>query len=167
MIIHGCPWLIRTPIVTKRSSNNGPRVPGGCWRSPQSRHFPATPCWPEKTFFTSGAPKGNGSWKIVAHGIPIPSPWGSISKKKVEWDLGLSGRTVAASGQASFNPPHHHTPLLPKRGHPGTGGYRGESQKIPWGIVLSSKMMILQAVKHPISYIQVRYPNTRQNGAGM
>ena len=38
--------------------------------------------------------------------------------------------------------------------------------RIHWGIVLSSKIMILQGVRHPISCLGVCFPNNPQKGGG-
>ena len=64
--------------------------------------------------------------------------------------------------QRSFDPP---TPTpRPEKGVPRYGGYRGQNRKIPWGIIFSPKMMILQRVEHPVPYLGVPYANDPKKG---
>ena len=51
------------------------------------------------------------------------------------------------------------TPPHPKHGHPNAGGGGVQNQTKCCGIILSPKMMILQGVGHPISYLGVCYAN--------
>ena len=76
-------------------------------------------------------------------------------KKTVMQDLGLNPCTAATIRKKSFKPP----PL--KKWDPGRGGggWRGQNQKIRWGIMLSPKMMILHGVRHPISHTGVCIAN--------
>ena len=53
-------------------------------------------------------------------------------------------------------------PRPPKKAGGGRGGWRSQNRKFHWGIVLSPKMMILQGVKHPLSYVEVCYANDPQ-----
>ena len=71
----------------------------------------------------------------------------------MERDLGPDRGTDAVISQANFDPL-----LLPKKAAPKYRGWRG--QQIDWGLVLSPKVMILQGVKYPITYLGACHANT-------
>ena len=85
-------------------------------------------------------------------------------KKKVARDLGPIPHTAPRICKEVLTPPPTHPP---KKGYPGTGGYRGQKRKIHWGIIFSPKMMILQGVGHPVPYLGVWYANDPKKGGYM
>ena len=86
----------------------------------------------------------------------------------MEWGLGLNQHTRVAIGQPWFVPQPPNFPSQ-KSGTEVKRGWRGQNRKIHWGIFpkMSPKMMILQGVKHRISYIEVCYANIPPNGGGL
>ena len=83
-------------------------------------------------------------------------------KKKFALDVGANRHTATAICKVVLTPPH--TPN--KRGTQvwGGGGGRGQNRKIHWGVVCCPKMMILQGVEHPVSYLGVSYANGPKKG---